>query len=252
MKSIGKLITVLAVTGLLSAWPSLSPGWDGRYHYRSHFSYGHHHRGHRPYYGYKRHYIHHRYKYYPYRSHGYGYSYPYSKPYRYYSGRTAYGKGYSYDSGKYGLLSREYGDDRGWYLLRKGRPAEALTVFGKSAQASPSSGVPKIGYALAAAELGQLDRGIWAMRRALHFDPDSLHYVAVGETLAPKLIYLTGRYKASGHYSAKHRDAYFMLAALYYLLGERDTARQEIQRAISAPDRSISSRNLQRLIEEGA
>ena len=38
-----------------------------------------------------------------------------------------------------------------------------------------------MGYALAIASNGNLERAIWAMRRAFRIDPDALHYLQLDE-----------------------------------------------------------------------
>ena len=146
----------------------------------------------------------------------------------------------------------KHAGDRGWELLREHRAADALDVFGETAQANPSSGGPKIGYALAAAELGRLDRGIWAMRRALRFDPDSLHYVTIDDGLRPMVERLTARYDEADQVEVKWADSHFMLAVLHYLLGNYDTAQDSIEQAMNAKDKSVSARNLLQLIKESA
>ena len=137
----------------------------------------------------------------------------------------------------------------GWDLLKKARPDAARRVFGQQAQASPRKGTPKVGYALAAAELGRLDKGIWAMRRALRHDPDALHYITVDETLRGQLGHLARRYHALSPAPGKNADTDFMLAALYYLMDDYTAAHDAISRSLAAGDPAPSAQNLQRLIE---
>ncbi len=140
-------------------------------------------------------------------------------------------------------------DSPGWGLLAADRPADALSVFANEAQRNPTRGMPKLGYALAAAQLGDLDKGVWAMRRALRYDPDALHYFTAGQQLRPKIHHLIGRYENRLESASYNPDAAFMLAALHYLVRDTDAARAAINLAIRQADRSSSAANLKRLID---
>ena len=194
---------------------------------------------------------------------GYGtqgyYRYPYSHRYyyRFYPASIYYNKRYqnvyrdnSDDSGFDGRADYREDYARGWNLLRDDRPAEALQAFGHYAQANPSEGMPKIGYALALAELGRLDKGIRAMRRALQEDPEALPYVPIDEKLRPKVIRTKGRYEQSDQFFDNDPGGSFMLAALYYLLDDMDAAQKAMERNMDSYDTSTGAKNLQRLIEE--
>jgi len=107
----------------------------------------------------------------------------------------------------------------GWELLQQHRPDEALNAFAVEAQAHPRQGMPKVGYALATAENGKLDRGVWAMRRTLRFETEALRYMEVKPALRESIRKLIRRYEyESGHVKAV--DTTFMHASLHYLLHE--------------------------------
>jgi hypothetical protein len=133
--------------------------------------------------------------------------------------------------------------------LRNGDASGALHRFSTAARANPSSGVPKVGYALAAAELGRLEKAAWAMRRALRVDPDALRYAS--EYLLPQYAvdHLIGSYKNSGGYRNQEVDAYFMLAALAYIQDEHEASKDWIYKS---GDNTASTRNLVGLIEESS
>ena len=223
--------------------PRVKYGHYGRRHgiYRG---YGHRYRG---YYGY-------------YGRYGYGHKRYYPYPYRYGYYYKSYGKSHYYDIGypdDYQVESYYSANENagagyanGWNLLRTGRPAEAADVFGQLAQENPAKGNPKIGYAVAAAELGDLDKGIWSMRRALRSDPEALRYVAVDDQLRPKVERVVRRYEQSPRYQREDPGGSFMLAALYYLMGDLDAAQGAIKRNLSSDDTSTSAENLKRLIAE--
>lgn len=95
-------------------------------------------------------------------SEGQAWSYGYN--YGHYSGHHYYGYSNRYypERHAYSTTARTYqqGSDftaeRGWAQLRNNHSSETLTTFGQLAEASPSKGVPKAGYALASAKLGRL------------------------------------------------------------------------------------------------
>ncbi|MGH8594995.1 MAG: hypothetical protein ACREV3_14435, partial [Gammaproteobacteria bacterium] len=69
-----------------------------------------------------------------------------------------------------GKNSKRMDLSREWDLLASRRYGEALRGFEAVAQQNPRWGEPEIGYALASASLGNLSRGVWAMRRAYRLD----------------------------------------------------------------------------------
>jgi len=227
---------------------------------RGHYGYGYN-RHHHPYKHYKpkSYYRHGLYGRYGFGKYGY-YRYPYGHRYYYrsYPANLYYYNAYqddyrdsSYDAGSDG--SSDYQEDfaRGWNLLRDDRPAEALQAFGHYAQANPAEGIPKVGYALALAELGRLlDKGIRAMRRALQENPEALPYVAIDGKLRPKVERAKKRYEQSDKFFGNDPGGSFMLAALYYLLDDMDAAQKAMERNTDSYDTSTSTKNLKRLIEE--
>lgn len=210
-------------------------------HYRPKGSYRH---GFYGRYGYGK------YGYYRY-SYGHRYYYrPYPVGLYYYNGYPDDYRDSSDDAGSDGSVDYQEDYARGWNLLREDRPAEALQAFGHYAQANPSEGMPKVGYALALAELGRLDRGIRSMRRALEENPEALPYVAIDGKLRLKVERAKGRYEQSSQFSGRDPGGSFMLAALYYLLDDMDAAQKAMERNIDSYDTSTSAKNLKRLIEE--
>jgi len=215
-----------------------------------HFGYGHHSYGHHsysyghsnPYYGphnsyYGHSYGHHSYGYPGYSS--YGYVIPFSSDSNY-SSQT-------YSSRTY---ERSSATGNGWTLLGNNQASAALTDFGRQAQASPSKGDPKVGYALASADLGRLDKGVWAMRRALRTDPNALHYVTLDPQLDAKVGQIIQQYEKKLAYSSRDADAAFMLASLHYLRHDIEAARTNINQAMLTRHISPSTKNMRDLIEQ--
>jgi len=192
----------------------------------------------------------------------YGYSYPrYQTPY--------YGGGYAYSGPRYGSLpnnSRPYNAQpvpptggyapaapystnrpvrsSGWSLLAEGRYPSAAAAFGQQAQLGPQAGEPKVGYALAAAAAGDLETGLWAMRRACRLDPRSMETIALDANTQPVVEGLVSRYEV-----AQTSGAPFMRASLHALLRQWEPAQQAINTAVTGGDRQVSTVNLKRMLD---
>lgn len=140
---------------------------------------------------------------------------------------------------------------RGWNALVRGRALEALRYFGQQAQANPRQGEPKVGYALAAASAGNLDRGVWAMRRALKYDADALHYLQLDDKLQQSMTGLIERYQArlNNVNNDENSDAVVMITALHYLRGDISSARQSMIKAGQSLNNDGSLVKLGRLID---
>ena len=220
--------------------PGLSFAYGGRHYSNYYGHYGYHKYGGHSYYPYKY-----------YRRHRYGYSYR-----RY----QKYPKSYFYSVPVYTQLNtksigNQYStaqivgtNSPAWPYLINGQYNEALNTFAEEAQSHPNSGVPKVGYALAIAFSGNLDRGIWAMRRAFRIDPDSLHYLELDEKGHLLIDNLIGQY--STQENDPDLDHAFMVSALYYLKHDYAAAKISIASAQQYGDKSSSFINLQRLIDQ--
>lgn len=138
---------------------------------------------------------------------------------------------------------------RGWRHLSQGRFSQALYSFARQAAASPGA-EPKVGYALSAASLGAVSRGVASMRRALRVDPESLPGINIDEDLQPTVQRLIERYSVTGSRDLHDRDRAFMIASLHYLLRDLDSAHTAIRLAIRAGDERPSTANLERVIEQ--
>ncbi len=136
----------------------------------------------------------------------------------------------------------------GWKLFGDGKPYDALRVFAQEATDDAKDGVAKVGVALAAADTGDLARGVWSMRRALRVDPEGLRYVPIDRRSAGRVRQLMVEYRKEQSAPEKRRDHAFMLAALHYLLDEDEAARDEVRLAIEYGDRSNSANNLSKIL----
>jgi hypothetical protein len=135
----------------------------------------------------------------------------------------------------------------GWALFERGQAAAALDAFAEQATSNPIKGGPKIGYALSAAQLGDLTTGVWAMRRACEIDSHALHYVALTDSQTEQVKRLAEQY-STGSEAAEDRS--FMAAALHYLSRDLDTARAKIDEAMALGDTSQAAALLKKLIAE--
>jgi len=139
------------------------------------------------------------------------------------------------------------GGSSAWGLLSAGETGAALAAFAEQAQAQPQAGEPKVGYALAAAAGGDLERGVWAMRRAFRMDPEGVQYVELDEASRRRVAELAERYGRTPPPGLGAADAAFMQGALAYLLGDHAAA----ERALDEAGESTSARNLGRLLGAG-
>ena len=154
------------------------------------------------------------------------------------------------DSNVYQQSNAEYSgiNSSAWQTLGLGQYSAALNVFAEESQSHPNSGVPKAGYSLATAANGDLERGVWAMRRAFRIDPDSLHYLQLDEKNYLLVDNLIGQYSSQKIEGSDGKD--FMISALHYLKHDYSAAKQSIINAQQYGDKSSSITNLQRLIDQ--
>ncbi len=141
----------------------------------------------------------------------------------------------------------------GWQLLAQNNAKVALGVFAGQAGRHQEDGVPKVGFALSTAMQGDLDRAVWAMRRAFSIDPNSLHYVNIEQSLRVSIDNLIAEFNLRLRNSDGNRysDAAFMVAALNYLIHNDEVARIAIEEAVGkAGDSSQSALNLRNLVKQ--
>jgi hypothetical protein len=137
--------------------------------------------------------------------------------------------------------------ERGFRYLSQDDPKRAVTVFSELAKAKPELALPKLGYALAMSELGELELGVWAMRRAVRTDPDALRDPRIDPALRPRIQALLGIYHPAEEHAetvAHDEDAHFMVAALLWVLGDEAGASSATTWAIRDGDELESTRAL--------
>lgn len=112
----------------------------------------------------------------------------------------------NYRSG-YLIQENNVEERNGWESLSHNQPEIAQRIFASEAQNNPDTGIPKVGYAVASAAPGDIDIGVWAMRRAFRIDPDSLHYLSLDQ----------GSLDIINNLIHQYREEAFMSSALNYL-----------------------------------
>ena len=193
-------------------------------------------------------------KFYRYRLRNYG---------KYYNHNPDYGKSYLgdsyYNTDEYDIKAEQYPKldlcidteniadtctALGWTQLSSGDYPEALETFSKLARYEPNDGSVWIGSALASAMNSDLHKGVWAMRSALRIEPDSLYYLTIDSELEGVLLDLVNQYRNDEQHTLATTAREFMLASLYYLLGDDESA----GKILPVNDKDISTRNLRRLV----
>jgi hypothetical protein len=136
-----------------------------------------------------------------------------------------------------------YSDDEGWDWLAKGNADYALDIFAIQSQQNLNSGIPKVGFAIAAATNGEIDRATRAMRKAIRVDAAALDKININN-IKPTIEALSENYKLILNNNKNNTDNVFMIAALSYLQQDYITARD----MIAEDDQSQSANNLRELI----
>lgn len=145
---------------------------------------------------------------------------------------------------RYSAPVYRYGTHEGWDALSGGNAGFALDIFAIQSQEDMGNGVPRVGFALAAAANGELDRGARAMRKALSIDPYALNDIQVTNELRLVIDMLAEEYTAALQHQGQGFDYSFMVATLSYLKQDFSTASEVITNA----DQSQSANNLRQIL----
>ena len=137
----------------------------------------------------------------------------------------------------------DYPDNAGWDRLTMGRSEYAMDIFAIQSQQQPDNGLPRLGFALAAAKKGETARAARAMRRAVRLDAEALDRLPVNRKLKTTLADLSADNPPD--IPDADPDRAFLRATLFYLQEDYTSARQQLARN----DTSDSARALRRLIQ---
>lgn len=140
-----------------------------------------------------------------------------------------------------------YSEDAGWDWLVKGNADYALDIFAVQTQQNLNSGIPKIGFALAVASNGEMERATRAMRKAVRIDAAALDIIN-SRQIESTLADISENYRQSLSNHQSNPDTAFMLATLAYLQKDYTSARK----IILENDHSQSANNLRKLIRHKA
>ena len=136
-----------------------------------------------------------------------------------------------------------YGDNEGWDRLANGNEDYALDIFAIQSQQNLNSGVPKVGFAIAAATNGETDRAIRAMRKAIRVDAAALDKININN-IESTIETLSKNYTLILNNNKNNIDNAFMAAVLSYLKQDFKTA----NKLIADNDKSQSAHNLRELL----
>lgn len=136
-----------------------------------------------------------------------------------------------------------YSNNEGWDWLAKGNASYALDIFAIQSQQNMNSGIPKVGFAIAAATNGEMDRATRAMRKAIRLDATALDKININN-IRSRIETLSEDYKLMLNNNENNPDNSFMVAALSYLQQDYAIAGN----LIAEDDHSQSANNLRELI----
>ena len=139
-----------------------------------------------------------------------------------------------------------YGSHEGWDALTQRNISKAMDIFAVQSQQDLYSGIPRVGFAIATAANGELDRGIRSMRKALRIDPAALDYIRLNDALDELIYFMNEDYKLALQDNEDKVDLSIMISALSYLQQDYATAND----TIADSDQSESANNLRKLIEK--
>jgi len=147
-----------------------------------------------------------------------------------------------------------FGEDAGWDSLTNGNAKQALDIFAIQSQQNLDSGIPKVGFAIAATVNGDTARGTRMMRKAIRTDPSALTKVSANKNIATTVDYLAMKIpkeiQSAPQRFEQSADLSFMLAALSYLKQDYVKANDVINDTSIKNDQSQSTHNLRMLISK--
>lgn len=137
----------------------------------------------------------------------------------------------------------QYDHHEGWDALVNGNAGFALDIFAIQTQQDMGNGIPRIGFALAAAVKGEQERSIRALRKAISIDPYALINIKPDEELQLTIQLLIEEYSNYLNNDVDY-DYSFMLATLACLNQDFESARN----VLASSDRSQSANNLREIL----
>ena len=192
--------------------------------------------------------------YYPYHPYYYPYRRPvvvYPRPVVYRSPVVVYEPSPVVVINRYPDRYKYYIECDGWKLLAENHGYEALSFFEEQAGHYPNAALPRVGTALAHAELHEDNAAVQDMRWAFRRDPEALKYLPRPGGLDQQLYQLIEHYQYKVSYEPRNNDWHYMLASLNYFRQDYDNARYEINYILSRDyDPVYALKNLDTLVYE--
>ncbi len=137
--------------------------------------------------------------------------------------------------------------DDAWQLLVDGYLTEAREMFVELGAQYPLESEPQIGYALAAGLLNDDESAVASLRQAMNEQPEAIVLVPQNLAMENHLQRLLARWEEKSRSEAT-ADAFFMVAAIRFMLHEDAVAYFAIDEAIAAGDADGSAQNLKDVI----
>jgi len=117
----------------------------------------------------------------------------------------------------------------GWDLLAEGRSQEAISSFIQNIDTDSGSGIAKLGYGLAYAEIGNFQQAAWAIGRAFEVDAENVSDIMLDGKLRPTLQKITDQFETTEPMPLD-KDKSLVLGTLYQLLGDIEMAQHVVDK----------------------
>lgn len=136
----------------------------------------------------------------------------------------------------------------GWQQLAAGQFQEALQSFSSLTYQYKTSGLPKLGFGLAAALSGDDATAHFAFEQAFLYDPEGTLYAPIGPELRVQLVLLQDRYTKASKESPDNPQLHFNRAVISYFVRDYTSAEEALENAHSAGHKGFSLQFLQQLL----
>ncbi len=140
------------------------------------------------------------------------------------------------------------GREHAWSLMAEGEIEAAQEMFAAIVAQLPHEVEARVGYAVTTALLGDGERAVALMRRALVDDPKALYDVPPDDAVREKIELLLEAYSALVRANLANPDTLLMAASLRFILEDYPGAFFAIDAAIKAGDEHESAANLHALL----
>lgn len=141
-----------------------------------------------------------------------------------------------------------------WEALASGDYATAMRLFSDFAGEQSASTADRVGFALAAAGLGQRERAAWAMRRVLVADSQGFGFIPASEELRNSIKRLAADMTRDADVLADGPDRrmlMFLTATLNYLALDMESGLEHLDQAkVDGADHHEGARRLRELLSE--